>query len=276
MTLLLGFAAVNTGNNLLYLLVSALLGFMAISGILGKWNLSRIEVHCIPAQEVYDDTPALLGVQLVNHRRWLPIFLMELLIEDTERLCPFVDAAQRRRVNITYTFQGRGRQTLPAVTLRSRFPINFFIRYKTLSTEGSLIVLPQPRPCPMPHQPGPEGRRGQQAAWTRGQDGDISRITDYQGGEPLKLIHWKLSARHDALKVKELEAATQTPVILDLDLVPGKNLEQRLGAATYLVIQTLRAGRPVGLQLGSLVFPAATGRSHRKLLLEALATYGQN
>jgi len=276
MTLLLGFAAVNTGNNLLYLMVSALLGFMAISGILGKWNLSRIGVRCLPAEEVYNGTPALLGVQLVNHRRWLPIFLMELLIEDTERLCPFVDAAQARRVNLTYTFQKRGRQTLPVVTLRSRFPINFFIRYKTLSTEDSLIVLPQPRPCPMPHQPGTEGRQGPQPTWTKGQDGDISRISDYQGGEPLKLIHWKLSARHDALKVKELEAATQTPVILDLDQVPGNTLEQRLGATTYLVIQLLRAGRPVGLQLGSLVFPAATGRSQRRLLLETLATYGQD
>ncbi len=276
MTLLLGFAAVNTGNNLLYLMVSALLGFMAISGILGKWNLSRIGVRFIPAEEVYDGTPALFGVQLVNHRRWLPIFLMELLIDNTEQLCPFVDAAQARRVNLTYTFQGRGRQTLPAVTLRSRFPINFFIRYKTLREDGSLIVLPRPRPCPMPSQAGPEGRQGQTPTWAKGQDGDISRISDYQGGEPLKLIHWKLSARHDALKVKVLEATTQTPVVLDLAEVPGSTQEQRIGSAAYLVIQMLRTGRPVGLQLGTQIIPATAGRQQRRHLLETLATYGQD
>jgi hypothetical protein len=33
LTLLTGFAAVNTGNNLLFLVVSALLAFMAVSGI---------------------------------------------------------------------------------------------------------------------------------------------------------------------------------------------------------------------------------------------------
>jgi len=47
---LIGFAAVNTGNNLLYLLVSALLGFMAVSGVLGKWNLAGVEVcYVLPA-----------------------------------------------------------------------------------------------------------------------------------------------------------------------------------------------------------------------------------
>ncbi len=54
MTLLLGFAAVNTGNNLLYLLVSALLGFMAVSGILGRWNLARLSLRCLPPDELFD------------------------------------------------------------------------------------------------------------------------------------------------------------------------------------------------------------------------------
>ena len=48
---MLGFAAVNTGNNLLYLLVSALLGFMSVSGVLGKWNLGRVEVRYLPPDE---------------------------------------------------------------------------------------------------------------------------------------------------------------------------------------------------------------------------------
>jgi len=57
MTLLLGFAAVNTGNNLLYLLVSALLGFMAVSGVLGKWNLSRLRRGLILPTKSLPSTP---------------------------------------------------------------------------------------------------------------------------------------------------------------------------------------------------------------------------
>ena len=54
LTLLLGFAAVNTGNNLLYLLVSALLGFMAVSGILGRLNLAVITSYSIHYTKLYD------------------------------------------------------------------------------------------------------------------------------------------------------------------------------------------------------------------------------
>ncbi|PLX76004.1 MAG: hypothetical protein C0615_07340, partial [Desulfuromonas sp.] len=53
LTLLLGFAAVNTGNNLLYLLVSALLGFMAVSGLIGRYNLARLRVDFLPPPEIY-------------------------------------------------------------------------------------------------------------------------------------------------------------------------------------------------------------------------------
>ena len=59
----------------------------------------------------------------------------------------------------------------------------------------------------------------------KGQEGDVSHISDYRGGEPLKLIHWKLSARHDRLKVKELSAASHTPVTIDLDAIPGAGLD---------------------------------------------------
>jgi hypothetical protein len=72
MTLLLGFAAVNTGNNLLYLLVSALLGFMAVSGVLGRWNLAGLGVRIEVPDEIYDGVPTLLTVRLANRKRLLP------------------------------------------------------------------------------------------------------------------------------------------------------------------------------------------------------------
>ena len=67
MTLLLGFAAVNTGNNLLYLLVSALLGFMAVSGWLGQQNLRSLSLRLVLPQEIFVGQPTLIGlVRLPN------------------------------------------------------------------------------------------------------------------------------------------------------------------------------------------------------------------
>jgi uncharacterized protein (DUF58 family) len=257
-------------------MVSALLGFMAVSGVLGKWNLSRLEVRFLPASEIYDGLPTLLGIELVNRRRRMPVLLMEVVIAEARVLFPLVDPHRAQRKNLEMTFRGRGRQRLPQVILSSRFPINFFVRSKAFDPDQFLTVFPAPKPCAERDYPDPGGERGDHQAWSRGQDGDISRISNYQGGEPLKLIHWKLSARHDSLKVKELSAATRAPVILDLALLPGGTLEQRLGSAVFLVLRMLREGRPVGLRTGQAEIPAATGRQHRLQLLEALANHGQN
>lgn len=257
-------------------MVSALLGFMTISGILGKWNLSRVEVRLLPAEETYDDLPTLLGIELVNQRRRLPAFLMEVTLGEGTVLFPLTDPGCSQRKNLTMTFQGRGSQQFPPILLHSRFPINFFIRQRSWGTNQTLIILPRPRPCGELEYPAAGGESGSHQASARGQEGDINRISNYQGGEPLKLIHWKLSARHDALKIKELSAATQTPVVLDLARLPGGNLEQRIGAAAYLAIRLLREGRPVGLLAGQTEITAGRGRQHRLQILEALAHYGQN
>ena len=108
----------------------------------------------------------------------------------------------------------------------------------------------------------------------KGQEGDVSHIGDYRGGEPLKLIHWKLSARHDRLKVKELSAASHTPVTINLDAIPAAGLEQRLSCCAYLVTRLLRSGRPTGLRSATIEIPPDSTRQHKLKLLKVLATYG--
>ena len=273
-TLLLGFAAVNTGNNLIYLMASALLGFMAISGILGKWNLSKIRISCTPPEEVYDGLPTLFSINLENNRRWLPIFLMEVALGEQVVLFPLVDPGQSRSKSLEAVLNGRGQQLLATATVRSRFPINFFIRSLVVPIDRQVTVFPRPLPCNDLHQPDSGGTRGAHAHWMKGQEGDVSHISDYRGGEPLKLIHWKLSARHDRLKVKELSSSSHTPVTIDLDAIPGTGLEQRLSYCTYLVTRLLRSGRPVGLKSAAMEIPPGATRQHKLMLLKTLALYG--
>jgi uncharacterized protein (DUF58 family) len=276
MTLLLGFAAVNTGNNLLYLLVSALLGFMAVSGVLGRWNLARLTLRCVPPEEIYDGLPTLLGIELVNRRRYLPVCLMEVSLAGESVLFPLVEPGAGQRKPLPATLTGRGFQLLPVLEVRSRFPINFFIRRMTLAVAEPVLVFPSPLPCAEGVVADPAGELGGTPSGQRGMEGEVSRIGDYRGGEPLKQIHWKLSARHDQLKVKELSATTRAPVILDLAILPGEGLEARLRCACWLVGHLLRSGRPVGLRTGMTEIPPACSRAHKLRLLKVLALYGRD
>jgi uncharacterized protein (DUF58 family) len=273
--LLLGFAAVNTGNNLIYLIVSALLGFMAVSGILGRGNLAGVEVTVDLPAEIYDGTETLLQVRLHNRRR-LPACLIQVQMAGQTVTFPLVERRSAQVRSLPVTFFGRGRRPLEAVLISSIFPINFFLRRRWQQLQGEVTVFPAPRRCLVPAQAGSRQSGGELRRPARGYEGDLSRIGDYRGGEPLKMIHWKLSARHGALKVKELSAVAQEPVLLDLAALPGAHLEERLRSASYLVNRYLREQRPVGLRLGARTIPADLSAAHKHRLLTVLALHGQS
>lgn len=275
MTLFLGFGAVNTGNNLLYLLVSALLGFMAISGILGHRNLRRVELSLEPPDEVYDGLETLLTLRVFNGGR-LPCFLLQAQLAQGRGRVIRVGRGETLRLSVPCLFEGRGVHREHPLVLTSRFPINFFIRSRTLVLGEPVVVFPAPRPCRAAGTEERPGRGMVPAPGTAGIEGEITRIGEYSGAEPIKMIHWKLSARQDNFKVKILSASNPEPLHIDLPALPGASVEEKLRCASYLVGEGLRRGRPVGLRMGRTHIAASTGRHHKLRLLRELACHGQD
>jgi uncharacterized protein (DUF58 family) len=219
--------------------------------------------------------PTLLTVRLENRKRLLPACLIEVLLPTAGRATfILVERGGTASETLPATFNGRGIHTLAQVQARSIFPINFFIRSFPVPVGRKLTVFPAPRPCRLAGEAGRQAAGGELPVARKGYEGELSRISDYRGGEPLKLIHWKLSARHGQLKVKELSTAARPPVTIELDLLPG-GLEERLRCAAYLADSYLRENRPVGLRLDCRTLPPAVGRAHKLRLLTELASHGQ-
>lgn len=80
-TLLIGFAAVNTGNNLLYLIVSALLGFMTVSGVAGWINIRGLELQVRLPDEIYAGQETFAYLVIANRKRFVPSFLLRVTVE---------------------------------------------------------------------------------------------------------------------------------------------------------------------------------------------------
>ncbi len=272
MTLLLGFAAVNTGNNLLYLLVSALLGFMAVSGWLGQQNLRKLKLTLILPQESFVNQPTLIGVRLHNSRRYLPAFLIRVDLGSNGPLFSQISGNAHAEQSLLHSFDKRGYHQIEDLWISSCFPINFFVRSRKIPVNQTLLIFPQPQTAPAPVAAGQSKQRLQLPSSMNGESGDIRSIQDYQGGEPLKSIHWKLSARHINFKVKQLEGLAAQPVIIDLDSLQG-NLENRISRATGLVIKQLHHQQPVGLKLAARIISPKTGYIQRRHLLTELALY---
>src|SRR6478672_6283268 len=77
-TLAIGIAAINTGNNLFYLLLAMMLSLILISGIVAEHSLRRLEFHRhLPDHLVVNElTTATLVVK--NHKSQFPSFSLKL------------------------------------------------------------------------------------------------------------------------------------------------------------------------------------------------------
>ena len=71
---MLGVAAIGTGNNLLFLLLGAMLGFITLSGWLSEQMLRKVEVRRRPPRGVTAGEPARVAYELANGKRRLPSF----------------------------------------------------------------------------------------------------------------------------------------------------------------------------------------------------------
>jgi len=72
--LVIGIAALNTGNNLLYIVVAALLGAILVSGFASALVLRDLELDVRLPEHVFAGRPMLGRIVLRNPRRWLPSF----------------------------------------------------------------------------------------------------------------------------------------------------------------------------------------------------------
>lgn len=273
-TILLGFAAVNTGNNLLFLVVSGLLAFMSVTGYVGMANLQRLSVELIPPSELYAGQPASFMLRIGNRKRRLPSFLLSLSCQGGKAVLGHLPAGTTVDLPLELTLPERGWTRVTSAQVSSPFPVGFFIRSWRLTVDRQLLVYPQLVPC----VESGGGRQGSPVAGgrhdERSSSGEMERIVEYSGREPLRQIHWKLSARSDELKVKQYRSATAEPLTIELDDLPGR-LEERISCAAWLV-HHWTPERPVGLRLGEQRVPSQAGLRQMHHLLGLLAVYAKS
>src|SRR6202795_3949318 len=73
-SVVIGIAAINTGNNLLYVVVAALLSAILVSGVASAWVLRGLALDVHLPEHVFAGRPMLSRVLLRNTSSWLPSF----------------------------------------------------------------------------------------------------------------------------------------------------------------------------------------------------------
>jgi len=253
-----------------------MLGFMAVSGLAGWLNIRGLSLSVRLPDELYAGLETLATVQIVNRRRLFPSFLVSATLSGETTSFLVLDPGAAQEGSLLVTFPERGLHRLADARISSPFPANFFVRFRSLPVPGLFPVFPAPRPSTLPVAGGKPEQGQLLDAAAKGYEGELAKISDYRGGESLKLIHWRLSAKHEVFKVKELTSTAEEPVLLEPELLPGRDLEERLSCCAFLINRLVKGGRPVGLKLGERIIAPAANRPHRLKLLGELAVYGKH
>jgi len=100
-TLVIGIAALNTGNNLLYIVVAAMLAAILVSGIVSAWVLRWLELDVRLPEHVFAGRIVQGRIVLRNPRRWLPSFSVRVVSTRKKKKTP---ATQWKWESTTFAF----------------------------------------------------------------------------------------------------------------------------------------------------------------------------
>lgn len=87
--LVIGIAALNTANNLLFIVLAAMLAAIIVSGVASAAVLRRLEVDVAMPQNAFAGKPVSVRVSLINRRLWIPAFSVKVYTpSDQKRRTP--------------------------------------------------------------------------------------------------------------------------------------------------------------------------------------------
>jgi uncharacterized protein (DUF58 family) len=126
-----GLAAVNTGNNLLYLVLGAMLSFIVASGILSNMDLKGLSVTSQLPEHLFARTPALLLVDVDNKKRRIPSYLLVVQTIRPNRsvaLIGSVGPGARGEGFLELVFPRRGLYEVSPIKVSTNFPFGLFTK----------------------------------------------------------------------------------------------------------------------------------------------------
>jgi uncharacterized protein (DUF58 family) len=265
------FAAVNTANNLVYVVLGTLLTVLLVNNLLSEWNLRGLTVARRLPSEAFAGEPA-RGAWVVHNARargtaWL-VDLAE--VGDAVRGAGHAAAVPpggSAEVIGTWQFERRGTCVLAAVRVGSRYPFGLIERYRDFPLPSEILVYPAPAPgAPEDRRPA-EGETAEGSA-VRGATGELVGLRAWRPGDAVRRVHWPLSARLGTPVVIERTGMEGAEAVIRVDARDGEfGISQACGA----VIAHARRGDAIGLSVGTTGLPPRRGEAARREALTTLA-----
>lgn len=246
---IVGFAAWNTGNNLLFIVLAFLTSAFVVGFIVGNFCLKKLDVKMRFPETIFAEEPTPLIVSLHNNKHLFPTYSVmtevrgrerekSALLDEIKRVLPFRLAERIMRPPILkhtldyfiyiprrkslenkteHVFKHRGRFIIKDFELSTRFPFGFFRHRRRLSAqEAEILVFPKISPVEteilqLPFE------TGKRILARKGAGQDLLSLRDYQPQDDLRHVDWKATARARRMIIREFAAEDERRVTIIFD-----------------------------------------------------------
>jgi uncharacterized protein (DUF58 family) len=265
------FGAVNTGNNLVYIVLAAMMGVLLINNFVAEWNLRGLIVRRALPGELFADEPATGRYVVENPKRFGTAWRVEVGEQGAggaRALFATIGPRQTREVPAQWTFPRRGVHQLGRIRLASRHPFGLILRFRDLDVPDEVLVYPAPADG---HAGAGGDGTGDLSADRSARDatGDFAGLRPYEAGDPVRRIHWRSTARTGSPLVALRTSDAGGRVVVRVE----RRTELDISRACGEVLHHVRRGDAVGLDVEGLperIAPRA-GAAQRRRLLATLA-----
>jgi uncharacterized protein (DUF58 family) len=241
-------AAVNTGNNLLFLILACLLAGILISGVLSRVVLTGIELNFDLPEHIFAEQPVLAELELRNEKQAWPSFSLlvvggkaktgpqakvekmkagagapvaqsttgppEILTQPV--FFPYVQRMSAARQKVELRFPRRGMYRQDAFGIRTRFPFGFFEKTRRVDSHTEIVVYPRIEPPDQFYEVLPL-LTGEMAGYFRGRGHELHSLREYQPTDSARFVDWKVTAKSGRLMLREFAREDERRVLLVLD-----------------------------------------------------------
>jgi uncharacterized protein (DUF58 family) len=224
---LVSLAAINTGNNLLFLILACLISSILMSGILSSVTLAGVEMRLNLPEHIFAGQSVRAALELHNEKLTLPSFSLRVegaakkgqpaaALLSTPVYFPYVPRQQAVRQSVPLLFPKRGVYRQEAFRIVTRFPFGFLQKARRLDLLSEAVVYPSVEATPEFLELLP-GIQGAIESIAKGRGQDLYALRDYLPTDSARHVHWKASARLGSLMVREFAREDDCRVLLVFD-----------------------------------------------------------
>ncbi len=232
-TLGVGFAAINTGNNLLYLLLGMMLSLIIVSGVMSELSLRTLTVkRRLPARAQVGRSH-LVEIEVYNNKKRVPSYAIE--VEDlragqpADKRCFFLKISPRSTQIAAYrrTPLRRGLERHTGFRIATRFPFGLFEKSREVSSPDELVIYPAVDPVRLP-QRGHGETAGDAGPLGRGPGEEIYALRPMREGDDPRDIYWRKSTIPGQPILRERAREMRHEVEFVIDVIRPKHAAPEL------------------------------------------------